>query len=107
MPKLGVMFVGVGGAVATTVVAGVELMLQGAVPKVGMLTEKTPANATRLPQLLDLAALDDLVFAGWDLRSDDLFAAALEHKVLTPETLRLVEPSLRRIRPWRAVFCSE
>ena len=41
MNKLGVLVVGLHGAVASTVVAGVELMLKGLAPRIGMGTEKT------------------------------------------------------------------
>ena len=40
MKKLGVLIVGVGGAVASTVIAGVHLMRRGLAPRIGMLTER-------------------------------------------------------------------
>ena len=45
MNKLGVVIVGVNGAVASTLIAGVELMIRGLAPRIGMVTEKGPANA--------------------------------------------------------------
>src|SRR5262245_30179907 len=104
MGKLGVLIVGLGGAVASTVAAGVELMLRGAVPCLGMLTESTPINASRLPQLLDFAPLKDLVFGGWDVRPDDVYTAATRHRVLPAESLRLVKAALSRIHPLPGVF---
>ena len=40
MNRIGVAIVGVNGAVASTVIAGVELMKRGLVPRIGMVTEK-------------------------------------------------------------------
>lgn len=64
MSKVGVVIVGVNGAVATTLIAGVELMIRGLAPRLGMVTERTDARATELTSLLDFAPLEDLVFAG-------------------------------------------
>ncbi len=44
MNRIGVAIVGVNGAVASTVIAGVHLMMRGLVPRVGMVTERTDAR---------------------------------------------------------------
>ena len=108
MSKLGVVIVGVGGAVASTVIAGVELMLRGLVPRMGMITEgggDIPSNP--LTGLLDLAKLEDLVFGGWDINSKSLFEAAMQHKVLPSEQLEAARDALGAIVPWPAIFKSE
>ena len=44
MSKVGVVIVGVNGAVASTLIAGVELMIRGLAPRLGMVTERTDAR---------------------------------------------------------------
>jgi myo-inositol-1-phosphate synthase len=105
MSKLGVVIVGVGGAVASTVIAGVELMLRGVVPRLGMITEKgSDIPSSSIVDLLDLAPLDDLVFAGWDITSRSLFDAAIQHNVLPAAQLETAREALGRIVPWPAIF---
>jgi myo-inositol-1-phosphate synthase len=106
--KLGVVIVGVNGAVASTLVAGVELMVRGLVPRIGMLTEKTDAKiAESIAGLLDFAALEDMVFAGWDVRFANVWEGAVHHKVLPRDVLAPVRERLESITPWPAVFSRE
>ncbi len=73
MNRIGVAIVGVNGAVASTVIAGVELMKRGLSPRIGMVTERTDARiAESITELLDFAPLESLVFAGWDLQFDNV-----------------------------------
>jgi myo-inositol-1-phosphate synthase len=105
MNRIGVVIVGVNGAVASTVIAGVELMKRGLVPRVGMITERTDARIVEsVTELLDLAPLENLVFGGWDLQFENAFQGALHHKVLPAHVLEKVRPELERVRPWPAVF---
>jgi myo-inositol-1-phosphate synthase len=107
MNRIGVAIVGVNGAVASTVIAGVELMKRGLVPRIGMVTEKTDARiAESITELLEFAPLDSLVFAGWDLQFANVYEGALHHKVLAPHVLDQVRSELERIQPWPAVFSS-
>jgi myo-inositol-1-phosphate synthase len=107
MNRIGVAIVGVNGAVASTVIAGVELMKRGLVPRVGMVTERTDARiAESITELLDLAPLESLVFAGWDLQFANVYEGALHHKVLPEHVLTQVRSELERIQPWPAVFSS-
>ena len=101
MSRLGVCIVGAGGAVASTVIAGVALMKRGLAPKVGMVTE------TEIGQRLSCAPLDSLVFGGWDLRGDDIFEAAMRERIIPENLLRQVEPELRAIKPWPGVVSSK
>lgn len=108
MGKLGVVIVGVNGAVASTVIAGVELMVKNIVPRVGMITEAgNPAPGEQLTQFLSFRKLDDIVFGGWDLQFTDVYAAAKHHKVLPVEQLDEVKDKLQAIKPWPAVFSGE
>jgi myo-inositol-1-phosphate synthase len=105
MNRIGVAIIGVNGAVASTVIAGVELMKRGLVPRLGMVTERTDAKiAESITELLDLAPLDSLVFGGWDLKYANVFEGALQHKVFPEHTLEKIRPELERVRPWPAVF---
>ena len=105
MSKLGVLIVGLNGAVATTLVAGVELMKRGLVPRMGMVTERTDARiAEAIHDLLDFAPIEDLVFGGWDVRFANVYEGALEHKVLPKHVLDEVREDLVDVKPWPAVF---
>jgi myo-inositol-1-phosphate synthase len=105
MSRIGVAIVGVNGAVASTVVAGVELMKRGLVQRLGMVTERTDARISEsITEMLDLAPLESLVFGGWDLQFANCFEGALHHKVLPVHILEKVRPELERVRPWPAVF---
>jgi myo-inositol-1-phosphate synthase len=105
MNRIGVAIVGVNGAVASTVIAGVELMKRGLAPRIGMVTERVDARiAESLTELLDFAPLENLVFAGWDLQFANVYEGALHHKVLPSHILEQVKPELERITPWPAVF---
>ena len=53
---------------------------------------------------MPLAALDDLVFGGWDIFEEDCYRAAKTAGVLEPVLLEQVRPELEKIRPWPAVF---
>jgi myo-inositol-1-phosphate synthase len=105
MNRIGVAIVGVNGAVASTIIAGVELMKRGLVPRVGMVTERTDAKiAESITELLDFAPLESLVFAGWDLQIANVYEAAKHHKVIPPHVLDGVQSELERVKPWPAVF---
>ncbi|HEY0050551.1 MAG TPA: inositol-3-phosphate synthase, partial [Pyrinomonadaceae bacterium] len=96
--KLGIAIVGLGGAVGTTMVAGIELLKKGLIGTEGLPLAELDENLTG-----DLAAYDSLVFGGWDLFGEHLAKAAEEHDVLTHKQFVAVENELREIKPWRAV----
>jgi myo-inositol-1-phosphate synthase len=104
MSKVGVVIIGVNGAVATTLIAGVELMVRGLAPRLGMVTERTDARVTELTSLLDFAPLEDMVFAGWDLRFANAYEAAVHHKVFPKDLLDQVKDKLTAHTAWPAVF---
>jgi myo-inositol-1-phosphate synthase len=107
MNRIGVAIVGVNGAVASTVIAGVELMKRGLAPRIGMVTERTEARiAESITELFDFAPLESLVFAGWDVQFAHCYEGALHHKVLPAHVLEEVRPELERVRPWPAVFAT-
>jgi myo-inositol-1-phosphate synthase len=108
MNRIGVAIVGINGAVSSTLVAGVELMKRGLVPRIGMVTERSDARiAESLTELLDFAPLESLVFGGWDLQFANCYEGALHHRVLPPHVLEAVRPDLESVRPWPAIFKSD
>ena len=72
---LGIAVVGLGGAIGTTMAAGIELLRQGTVGTGGL-----PLADLEVEGLADYT---DIVFAGWDLFGEHLAKAAEEHDVLT------------------------
>jgi len=105
MSRLGILIVGLNGAVASTLIAGVELMTRGLVPRIGMVTEHGDAKiAESLTALLDFTPLDRLVFGGWDVRFANVYEGALEHKVLPRDVLASVKDKLEAVTPWPGVF---
>jgi myo-inositol-1-phosphate synthase len=97
MPKrtLGIAVVGIGGAVGTTMAAGVELLKKGVIG-----TEGLPLADVSID---GLANYSNIVFAGWDLFPDHLAKAAEGHEVLTYKQHVAVEGALREIKPWPAI----
>jgi myo-inositol-1-phosphate synthase len=100
--RLGVVFVGLNGAVSTTLITGVARMVQGLSPRIGMLTEDTDSPGERLTDLLRFTPLDSLAFAGWDARRCSVYEAAMEHGVLPQHEVEEVRPQLN-ILPWPAI----
>ena len=92
---LGIAVVGVGGAVGTTMAAGVELLKKRLIG-----TEGLPLTGHEVEGLADYT---DIVFAGWDLFPDDLAKAAANHEVLTYKQHVAVESELAKIKPWPAI----
>jgi myo-inositol-1-phosphate synthase len=93
--KLGIAVVGFGGAVGTTMVAGIELLKKSMIGKDGLPLANTRTGG--------LAEYEDIIFAGWDLYGEHLAKAAETHDVLTYRQLLAVEDDLRKIKPWPAI----
>ncbi len=108
---LGILIPGM-GAVATTLIAGVEAMKAGLGEPFGSLTQmgtirlgkRTDDRSPLIKEFVPLAGMDDLVFGGWDVFPDDAFEAATHAGVLERATLEAVEDQLRSVRPMKAVF---
>jgi myo-inositol-1-phosphate synthase len=109
--KLGIMVVGL-GAVATTMIAGVEAVRRGLAKPIGSLTQmgtirlgkRTDNRSPLIKDFAPLADLNDLVFTGWDIFEDNVYEAAAHAKVLEKETLDQLKPYLETIKPLTAVF---
>jgi myo-inositol-1-phosphate synthase len=109
---LGVVCVGL-GAVATTFIAGVELIRRGMGEPIGSLTQmgtirlgkRTEDRVPLIRDFVPLADLDDLVFAAWDPFEDDAYVSAVKAGVL--DVARHLEPiaeHLREVQPMPAAF---
>ncbi len=109
--RLGVLTPGM-GAIATTFIGGTLAIRQGLGPPIGALSQMDtlaidPASgdpAVPIGDLVPLARLEDLVFGGWDIFDEDMYAAALNAGVLAPDLLAAIRPGLEAIRPMPAVF---
>src|SRR6266481_4966708 len=109
--KLGVMIPGM-GAVATTFVAGVEAVRKGIAHPIGSLTQigtvrlgkRTDGRSPKIKEFVPLAGLDDLVFTGWDIFEDNMYAAARNAGVLERDLLDKAKGRLSAIKPMKAVF---
>jgi myo-inositol-1-phosphate synthase len=109
--KLGVMVVGL-GAVATTMIAGVEAVRRGLAKPIGSLTQmgtirlgkRTDNKSPLIKDFVPLADLNDVVFTAWDIFEDNAYEAAAHAKVLEEKLLNQVKPYLETIKPLAAVF---
>ena len=109
--RLGVLIPGM-GAVATTFVGGVLAIRQGLGKPIGSLSQMGTLSMDRTPSgrvspirdLVPLARLDDLVFGGWDIFGDNMYAAAVDAGVLERSLLDGIKSHLQAIRPMPAVF---
>src|SRR3954471_1223150 len=109
--KLGVLLVGL-GAVSTTSIAGVLAIRKGLSKPIGSLTQmgtirlgkRTDGRSPRIADMFPLASLDDIVFGGWDIFTENCYEAARTAGVLEPALLDQIKPELEAITPWPAVF---
>ena len=109
--KLGVLMPGM-GAVATTVMAGVEASKAGIGAPIGSLTQmgtirlgkRTDGHSPLIKDFVPLAGLDDLVFGGWDVFPDDAYDSAIHAGVLPKDQLDQIKDKLQTVKPMPAVF---
>src|ERR1700761_9602250 len=109
--KLGVMIPGM-GAVATTLIAGVEAIRRGFAKPIGStsqmatirLGKRTDARSPLIKEFVPIADLNDLVFTGWDIFGGNLYDAAKTAQVLDRDQLEQMRPFLESIEPMPAAF---
>ena len=100
------------GAVATSLIAGVESIRRGLAEPIGSVSQlqtirigaRKDNNNPLIKDFLALAPLQDLAFAGWDVKSDNVYEACVRAEVLNDKHLRPLEESLRAITPMTAAF---
>ena len=110
--RLGVLTVGL-GAVASTLIAGVDLVKRGVSRPVGSLTQRdnirlgkrTDNRNPLVKDFVPLASLDDIVWGAWDPFPDDAYVAATRAGVLEgPKHVEAIADTMRDIRPMPAAF---
>ncbi|WP_374166715.1 inositol-3-phosphate synthase [Arcticibacter sp. MXS-1] len=109
--KLGILIPGL-GAVATTLIAGVEAVRKGLAKPIGSLTQmgnirlgkRTEDRYPKIKDFVPLADLNDVVFGGWDVYADNVYEAAMKAKVLEAGLLNSIRPELEALVPMKAAF---
>src|SRR5580698_6105511 len=109
--KLGIMIPGM-GAVATTLIAGVEAIRRGLAKPIGStsqmstirLGKRTDNRTPLIKDFVPLASLDDIVFTGWEIFPENMYEAATHAQVLDKDHLQTIKPFLESIKPMPAVF---
>jgi myo-inositol-1-phosphate synthase len=109
--KLGILIPGL-GAVATTMIAGVEAVKKGIAQPIGSLTQmgtirlgkRTENRNPKIKEFVPIADLNDIVFGGWDVYSDNVYEAATHAKVLEAGLLYAVKEELEKVVPMKAAF---
>lgn len=109
--KLGILIPGL-GAVATTLIAGVEAVKKGTSQPIGALTQmstirlgkRTENRNPKIKDFVPLADLKDIVFGGWDIYEDNVYESAVNARVLEPHQLHDLRTELEKIKPMSAVF---
>src|ERR1700759_4949890 len=104
--KLGIMIPGM-GAVATTLIAGIEAVRKGFAKPVGSVTQmgtirlgkRTDNQTPLIKDFVPLATLDDIVFTGWDIYDENMYQAAKTATVLERDHLEQIKTFLERIQP--------
>ncbi len=110
--KLGVLIVGLSGAVSTTFLAGTFAVRKGKANPIGSLTQmgtirigkRIDSNFPKIKDFVPLADLNDLVFGGWDIRNENTYESAKIAQVLKDSDLNDVRKELENIHPMKAVF---
>ena len=110
--RLGVLTVGL-GAVASTLIAGVELSKRGQGKPIGSLTQmgtirlgkRTDNRNPLVKDFVPLATLDDIVWGAWDVYPDDAYVSATRAGVLEQgKHIEAISEALREVRPMQAAF---
>ncbi|MBS1504871.1 MAG: inositol-3-phosphate synthase, partial [Bacteroidetes bacterium] len=109
--KLGILIPGL-GAVATTLIAGVEAVKKGISQPFGSLTQmghirlgkRTENRYPKIKDFVPLADLNDIVFGGWDVYEDNVYEVASNARVLERGLLHAIRPELEKLVPMKAAF---
>lgn len=110
--KLGVLVVGVGGAVASTFIVGTLAVRKGQGVPIGSITQlatirlgkRNENNFPKIKDVVPLAELNDIVFGGWDIFPENVYDAAKHAEVLTRKDIDGVKDELEAIKPMKGAF---
>ncbi len=113
--KLGVLIVGLNGAVSTTFVAGTISVRNGLSVPVGSLTQmntirignRAEGNFPKIKDFVPIHSMNDIVFGGWDIMDQNAYEACQVAEVLRNKHLTPIKEELEQIRPMKAVFDKE
>lgn len=113
--RLGILTVGL-GAVASTLIAGVELVKRGQGAPIGALTQmdtirlgkRTDNRNPLIKDFVPIARLEDIEWGAWDPFPDDAYIAATRAGVLeSGKHIEGIAEVLRDVRPMKAAFDRE
>lgn len=110
--KLGVLIVGLNGAVSTTFLAGIYSVIKGISKPIGSISQmgtirlgnRKDNNFPLIKNIVPLTEINDLVFGGWDIRDENCYEAANYAKVLKENDIEKVKNELAELKPMRGVF---
>ena len=110
--RLGVLVVGLSGAVSTTFIIGTLAARKGLAKPIGSITQLSYLKVGKgdgqreglIKELVPLANLDQLVFGGWDIFPDSVYDGAVHAQVLNEKDINLVADEARAIRPMKGCF---
>lgn len=110
--KLGVLVVGLSGAVSTTFIIGTLAARKGLAKPIGSLTQlsylklgdDSGAKEALIKDIVPLASMEQLVFGGWDIFPDSVYEGAMHAQVLSEKDINLVAEEAKAIRPMKACF---
>ena len=110
--KLGLLIVGLNGAVSTTFLSGVFSVRNryslpiGSITQMGTIRigDRTENNFPLIKDFASLADINDIVFGGWDIRDENCYESALYAKVLKSEDIEKVKNELKELKPMKGVF---
>lgn len=110
--RLGVLVVGLSGAVSTTFIIGTLAARKGLAKPIGSITQLSYLKVGKdenqrediIKNLVPLADLDQLVFGGWDIFPDSVYEGAMHAQVLNEKDINLVADEAKEIKPMKACF---
>ena len=107
--KLGILVVGVGGAVSTTMITGTLAARKGVAKPIGSIAQMATMRLENgeekaIKDIVPLADLNDIVFGVWDIFPDNAYEAAMYAEVLKEKDLNNVKEELQAIKPMPAAF---
>ena len=113
--KLGVLIVGLNGAVSSTFIAGTYAVRKNLSKPIGSITQMATMrlgqrNENRFPKIKDvvpLAGLEDIVFGGWDIHDESVFESCVRSEVLNSRDFYPLQEELEKLRPMKSVFMQD
>ena len=113
--KLGVLVVGLGGAVASTFVIGTLSVRKGFSKPIGSVSQLSEITIKKdgkiseplIKDIIPIAGLNDLVFGGWDIFPESVYDAAIHAEVLTKDDIEKVAEEAKAIKPMSGAFDHE